>query len=682
MELVAETRPHYRIEAQPLSPAKTAQAVTFGAYRRALLARARDITPSIADRPALVIAPHPDDETLGCGATIARKTAAGSPVHIAIITDGRGSHRSSIISPDALARIRCAEAIEAAARLGVDPEHITFLQIPDGESAQNRELIQSRIVELVQRLRPADVFIPHRIDRNADHRALGALFESLAREGRLAPRVLAYPVWFWTLRAWCVDPSDIFSALRRLAGAMLSVRPVVVRTSGHLGAKRHALAAHRSQTTRLTDEPTWATLDESFLSHFFRRAELFFEIRTPPLRAAAPSATRPVRILHMLPDLQVGGGQQLLLRNISALDGRFAHHVCAIKPGSGMEDHFAAAGVRLVRLEMCRPWQLPRCILDLIRAARHHGIDIIHTNNTGIDKLCGQIAGLICRLPVINTVHSEYEPPTTGDGLKGRILRTLAPVRSTLERILGRATFTHAIAVSHRARESWRPLLSQSGITDSGFTVVHPGIDPTPFERPLPESERRRLAADLNLTDAGPVLICIGRLVPGKGQGILLSALPRILEQHPRAVLLLVGDGPYRAELEQMAQSSGCAGAVRFLGTRTDIPALLQLADLAIFPTFREGFGLVLLEAMAAAKPILASRLEVFNEIVEEGKTADYFTPGDPEDLARAANQMLTNRDRLTRMGEQGRRTIHARFSIHQTAQALESIYDTALAAS
>jgi glycosyltransferase involved in cell wall biosynthesis len=679
MELVADTTIRTDAPPRPRIGLKPAQAAIFGLFRRALVWRARDITRSIERRSALVIAPHPDDETLGCGATIARKTAAGTSVHIVFVTDGRRSHRSSVISPDALARLRRAEALEAAARLGVPPERITFLDVEDGRVGECTGEIQTRLLRIIEQTRPEDLFIPFRIDRHPDHQDLGALLEAIAASERTSARILAYPIWFWTLKAWCAGPADSPRAVTRMAAALVRLRPVTVRTRSHLATKRHALAAHRSQTVRLTDEPSWAVLDAPFLGHFFSRSELFFELAAERgATPAASSSSATVRVLHMLPDLQVGGGQQLLLRNITAMDGRFAHHVCAIRPAGGMEDQFAAAGVRIVHLDLRAPWQVPGRIAHLARAVRHLGIDVIHTNNTGIDKLFGQIAALACRVPVVNTVHSDFEPPTTGAGLKGAVLRAAAPARSALEEFLGRLTFAHAIAVSAQARESWAPVLRRCGLADPAFSIIHPAIDPAPFERPLSPMERASLQRELSLEDGGPVLLCIGRLVPGKGQRVLISALPRILEQHPRTTLLLAGDGPYREELAEMTRRLGCENAVRFLGTRHDIPELLQLCDLAVFPSFREGFGLVLLEAMAAAKPVLASRLKVFEEIVTE-TSAERFTPGDSSDLAAKAGILLGDPPRLQAMGAAGRDIVRERFSLARTARSLEAVYDAAV---
>ena len=687
MELVAETTAEPRRAAPTLRALKDSEAAVFAAYRRLLLNASVDITRSIAARSALVIAPHPDDETLGCGATIARKAAAGSEVHIAFITDGRHSHRSAVISPDALARLRRAEATQAAAALGIPEDRLHFLDIPDGAASSHLDSVRGRLLELIQRHQPQDIFIPSRIDRHPDHRALGGMLESLARAGSLGARVLAYPVWFWTLKAWCDSPSQAAAAIARMTRSVFTLRPLTVLTGEHLEAKRAALAAHRSQTTRLTNEPTWATLDDAFLSHFLRRQEIFFQIAAPPSRElrdiAAPASAgffRQVRILHMLPDLRMGGGQRLLLRNINALDGRFAHHICAVRPGSDMQDDFASAGVRLLRLDVRRAWQMPGAVLRLVRSVRHLGIDLIHTNNTGIDRLFGQLAGLIARIPVVNTVHSEYEPPARAPGVVGGLRACLRSGRSLLECLLARLTITQSIAVSDTARQSWSPIASRWGIRPGAFRVVRPAIETSPFQTPLSAEARGRLRAQLGLDDASPILLCIGRLYPGKGQGILLDALPAIRDAYPHCKLVLVGDGPYLPDLQMQAARLKVSPAVRFAGTRTDIPQLLALADLLVFPSLREGFGLVILEALAAGKPVVASRLPVFAEIVTDGDTAALFTPGDPADLARAVRSILADPARLPAMSARGREIIETKFSTARLSRELEAVYDAALA--
>lgn len=240
-----------------------------------------DVTEASAGRSCLVLAPHPDDEVLGCGATILRKRRAGRPVHVAFASDGRHSHASARVAADELARRREAEAREAARRLGVPETELTFFRIEDGRVAEHAPELREGIARLLSERGFDEVLVPSAIDGHVDHRALHQVAGELAAGDRL-PRALEYPVWFWTLRRG----AEWLARSARLAlGARGTARPRLVRTDGLLEAKRSALDAYASQTTAPADDPDWATFPPEFLAHFFGPHEVFFDaVFEPGLR--------------------------------------------------------------------------------------------------------------------------------------------------------------------------------------------------------------------------------------------------------------------------------------------------------------------------------------------------------------------------------------------------------------
>jgi len=232
--------------------------------RQLLLSRSEDITAQTATRSCLVLAPHPDDETLGCGATIARKLEAGTSVQIVIATDGRHWPTLAKVSADALVEIREEEARRAGAILGLAHENITFLRFEDGRLGDNRRLLRDRLFAILDKTNPEGIFVPSIIDTHSDHRALSELGRELvqARHDRF-PLLYEYPVWFW-------DPRIL--RLRHLR----KLRTRIVRT-GEFGArKREAIAAYRSQVTSSIGEPGW-TARRSFLRRFLQPEEIFFD---------------------------------------------------------------------------------------------------------------------------------------------------------------------------------------------------------------------------------------------------------------------------------------------------------------------------------------------------------------------------------------------------------------------
>ena len=239
--------------------------VAVGVHRRLLELRARDVTAQVAARPAVVLAPHADDETIGCGATIARKASAGTPVLVVVAGDG-GSE------------LRRAECRAACTRLGVEEQGLRFLGLPDGALESRRGELLAGMRGAVMAVNPRELFVPAAIDQHADHRAVATAVADLRADALAGVTVYEYPVWFWNRWAW-VDggPAHRQAAqlVRRVGCHLATVRPRTVRTAEFLDVKRAALGCYQSQ---LGDGGGRPGLDSEWLDLFLGRTELFFEV--------------------------------------------------------------------------------------------------------------------------------------------------------------------------------------------------------------------------------------------------------------------------------------------------------------------------------------------------------------------------------------------------------------------
>jgi LmbE family N-acetylglucosaminyl deacetylase len=252
-------------------------------WRRRVVRRSVDVTELSARRPAVVVAPHPDDETIGCGATIARKRAVGTDVWVIVVCDGRSSHpHSEAITPDELARIRAAEVLEACRRLGVAEESVTLLGVPDESVGPDCDELADVLRRLIDEERPAEVYLPCPLDWHRDHVAVNAAARRAVDAAADPPEVLEYPVWYWAEGPW--RWSSTTSRASKVAGLVTepfarstAPRGRLVATDGYVEAKRAALGAYRSQRTNLTGEASWATLPESWFRPFLGPWELFLE---------------------------------------------------------------------------------------------------------------------------------------------------------------------------------------------------------------------------------------------------------------------------------------------------------------------------------------------------------------------------------------------------------------------
>jgi len=264
-------------------------------HRQAMARLSTRLGAEALRQPAMVFAPHPDDETLGCGGTLLRKRQVGAEVRLVFLTDGAASHPHP--HPRAgLAALRAREALAAAEALGVSAEHVAWLGFPDGALAGHHAAAVSQVEALLERHRPEQLFVPSAWGEHADHAATCAIvYEALRRALRRAT-VLEYPVWRW--RHWPTT-SMTSSPRRRLAALssglaagfglrLLAEFRTSVPIRGLLGQKRAALARHASQLQRREGEPGGEPLGEvdggEFLDCFFQDHEVYRRVEVEPGR--------------------------------------------------------------------------------------------------------------------------------------------------------------------------------------------------------------------------------------------------------------------------------------------------------------------------------------------------------------------------------------------------------------
>lgn len=241
------------------------------ALRVALPHLGRDTTAETGVRSCVVLAPHPDDETLGCGATIARKRALGTRVRIVVATDGSGNPPSA--SPEKIAKARHDELLRACEVLGVRAEEVTWLGYPDGKLEDHAAELTAVLADILVAEHPDEVLAPGTNDPHADHAVLArAAALAVAQQGA---RLLAYPIWQWD------RPSSWLSGPRS--------RPEVVRAGRYLAIKAAALRCHSSQIgAQVSREPDLSGPDSGSLQggslpkNVMRlgsaRSEIFFPI--------------------------------------------------------------------------------------------------------------------------------------------------------------------------------------------------------------------------------------------------------------------------------------------------------------------------------------------------------------------------------------------------------------------
>ncbi|HEX7526970.1 MAG TPA: glycosyltransferase [Gaiellaceae bacterium] len=276
---------------------------------------------------------------------------------------------------------------------------------------------------------------------------------------------------------------------------------------------------------------------------------------------------------------------------------------------------------------------------------------ILHTHLVHADAY-GLLAGTVARVPLrFSTKHgfNEFrEAPYFG--VADRAFASLAHVHIAISRGLARY------------------LEDVEGFDGKSFEIVHYGIepdrDPTPYSDPVPR------------------LLCVGRLIPIKGHIVLLRAFAEARRELPELRLDIAGRGPLEPALKALARELGIADAITFLGHVSPVQAAIERAAVVVVPSMGEGFGMVALEAMERARPVIAAEIGGLGELVRDGETGLLVPAGDAEPLREAIVRLAGNLPLARQMGDAGRRRALSRFLQTTCTERTELLYRDALESS
>jgi glycosyltransferase involved in cell wall biosynthesis len=384
---------------------------------------------------------------------------------------------------------------------------------------------------------------------------------------------------------------------------------------------------------------------------------------------AEHSRARSPRVLLTTAHLRTGGVARIVLRVAPRLRQKgWEVFVCHLTPYNDFEDRCAAEGIAPLCVGHRSRWRWPLTLLALIRLLRRLQIDLVHTNHVLDGSLVG-IAARLLSIPVVTMLHNTFAADGPGPH-RGPWPRPL------LDRWLQRQTARY-LAVSGAVRDSH---LLARGLPADRITVLHSGIDVAELASAPDRAKLTALRRELGLADYNLVLLNVARLHEQKGQRHLIPAMSRIVESHGEAVLLVAGEGEERAALEEAIRASHLDNRVHLLGRRSDVPHLLAVADLFVFPSVHgEGLPLAVLEACAAGKAVVAARTPPVEEILTDGVDGLLVPPGRSEELARAVIQLLDSLDRRREMGRRAQELARQRFSLAAFVDGLGQAYSEVL---
>jgi glycosyltransferase involved in cell wall biosynthesis len=372
--------------------------------------------------------------------------------------------------------------------------------------------------------------------------------------------------------------------------------------------------------------------------------------------------TRPL----LVSDSDVFAGTERHVADLArALRGQGVAVAVACPVPSPLASRAAGAGVRVVPLPP-RDRTGGRTVRALAAALARGEADVVHAHN-GRTALLAAIAVLLAgRGRCVATQHFLSPAHVGRRGAAG-----WASARAH-RWVQGRTD--HAIAISRAVALA---MLGRGGAGADRVTVVPNGIaDIAPAECRAPAEVRAELGV---LADA-PLVACVARLQPEKDVPLLVAAMERVVRGRPAARCVIVGDGGDRDAVRAEIGRRRLEAAVTMAGFRGDAPSVINAADLLVLPSRAEPFGLVLLEAMALAKPVVAMAAGGPPEVVEDGRTGRLCPPGDAGALADAIEGLLADPRRRAEMGQGGRRRFLDHFTADRMARATLDVYRRAAA--
>ena len=201
--------------------------------------------------------------------------------------------------------------------------------------------------------------------------------------------------------------------------------------------------------------------------------------------------------------------------------------------------------------------------------------------------------------------------------------------------------------------------------------VIYHGINPDEFLPEATEDLRNTLGIPLH----NPLIGFVGRLNIQKGITYILQAFEKVLKRIPETHLLMVGEGDLKEKIETTAKDKGFSNNIHIVGFRDDIPNVMRTIDLLILPSVWEGFGIVLIEAMASQKPCITTDISSMPEIVVNGKTGVVVPPKNAGQLSEAIIDLIGNPSKANKMGIQGRKVVEAKFTLKKMIDQYEQLF-------
>jgi glycosyltransferase involved in cell wall biosynthesis len=362
-------------------------------------------------------------------------------------------------------------------------------------------------------------------------------------------------------------------------------------------------------------------------------------------------APRRLRVMFVQTIMPVGGAEMLTVNLIRRLDrARFAPELVCLKERGPLGNELAEVIPVHDRL-LSHKYDLG-IWRRLARLLRSRKIDAVITVGAGDKMFWGRLAARRAGVPVVvSALHSTGWP----DGI-GRLNRCLTPITDAFV----------AVAPSHG-----RFLVDRERLPEERVAVIPNGVDTECFA-PVPDSAAVR--CELGLAPTAPVVTIVAALRPEKNHELFLDVARRVSQRLPEARFLIVGDGPRRAALEARAGELGISRAVRFLGTRSDVPRILTVTNVFALTSHNEANPVSVLEAQSVGRPVVSHDVGSVHEAVADAETGFLVPSGNAGLFARRVLQLLCDPLRCQAMGAAARQRVAHNWSVERMVQGYERL--------
>lgn len=371
-----------------------------------------------------------------------------------------------------------------------------------------------------------------------------------------------------------------------------------------------------------------------------------------------------MKVLHVINTLSAGGAELHLLTLCRFLKrtGVALEVACLrehVKGSRSLRLDFERENIRVINLKADRRYNLSFLgrLLSLVKRENPH---IVHSHLPRADIAAALVSRMAYSPALVCSVHGIY-----GE-------RWFGPWAAPLMRTAYRKA--DAVIAISAAVKNW--LRRDMGVNDDKIRVIHYGIESERFNCPRDGRGHEAEKHSGRLTVGS-----IGRLEPGKGFECLIRALQFVREQIPTASLLIAGHDPlgYGKNLAGLIEELRLTEHVSLVGFHNDVPSFLRDIDIFAFASRSEGFGQVVIEAMASAKPVVVSNIAPLTEIVKDGESGYLANPGNPQAFAGAIVSLLSDPDRAAQMGRRGKQRVDDHFSAQRMADETAAVYESLL---